>query len=171
MSDAVRLSFASLAKRHDRSDFDCGVEPLNTYLQRQAGQEQRKRVAFSFVMTDEGQNEVLGFYTLSSSAVQLTDIPDDLRIKLPHYPFMPVTLLGRLALDRRCRGKGYGRFLLIDALARACRTDSVASIAVVTDPKDESARLFYEQFGFEPLGSGNRLFLRMQTIQKLTGSP
>lgn len=170
MSEAERLTFASLAKHHDRSKFDCGIFALNNYLQKQAGQEGRKRVAFSFVMTRGDDLRVLGFYTLSASAVSLAEIPADLRVKLPLYPFMPVTLLGRLAVDRSVHGHGMGRRLLMDALDRAYRVNAIASTAVITDPKDAQARDFYTNYGFERLeNESERLFLRMATIAKLVG--
>ena len=62
---------------------------------------------------------------------------------------MPATLLGRLAVDRRRQGKGYGRFLLADALYRAARSE-IASFAVIVDPKDDNARRFYERESFLP---------------------
>ena len=58
--------------------------------------------------------------------------------------------LGRLAVDRRFHGRGYGRFLLADALLRAVRSE-IASFAVVVDAKDDAARRFYERESFLPL--------------------
>ena len=62
---------------------------------------------------------------------------------------MPATLLGRLAVDRRHQGKGYGRFLLADALHRAVRSE-IALFAVIVDAKDDNARKFYERESFLP---------------------
>jgi GNAT superfamily N-acetyltransferase len=67
--------------------------------------------------------------------------------RLPRYPLVPATLLGRLAIDRREQGRGYGRFLLADALRRAVRSE-IASFAVVVDAKGDAARSFYEREGF-----------------------
>ena len=47
---------------------------------------------------------------------------DTITRKLPRYPLVPATLLGRLAVDRSYQGRGYGRFLLADALHRALGT-------------------------------------------------
>ncbi|WP_244564676.1 GNAT family N-acetyltransferase [Rhizobium sullae] len=82
-------------------------------------------------------------------------------------PLIPVTLLGRLAVDRRQQGKGYGRFLLADALFRAVRSE-IASFAVIVDAKDENARRFYEresflQFPDQPL----KLFRPMADVAEL----
>lgn len=87
--------------------------------------------------------------------------------KLPRYPLVPATLLGRLAVDRRHQGKGYGRFLLADALYRALRSE-VASFAVIVDAKDDSARAFYEREGFLPFPDQQmKLFLPMADIEQL----
>jgi len=135
-----------LGPQHDRSAFECGVEPLDRYFRSQAGQDARKRVAapFALVLSD---GAVAGFYTLSAMAFNLCELPEPTARRLPRYPLVPATLLGRLAVDRRHKGKGYGRFLLADALFRALRSE-IASFAVVVDAKDDAARRFYERESF-----------------------
>ena len=72
-------------------------------------------------------------------------MPDDVARKLPKYPTLPATLLGRLAVDRRYRGQGLGEALAMDALGRSWRLSrQIASVAVVVDAKDGRARTFYE---------------------------
>ena len=90
---------------------------------------------------------IAGYYTLSSTSVQLGELPEQTARKLPKYPLVPATLLGRLAVDRRQQGKGYGRFLLADALYRAAQSE-IASFAVIVDAKDENGRRFYERESF-----------------------
>ena len=108
-----------------------------------------------------------GYYTLSATGVKLTEFPADITRKLPRYPLVPATLLGRLAVDRRQQGKGYGRFLLADALYRAARSE-VASFAVIVDAKDDSARRFYERESFLALPEQPMKLLRpMADIRRL----
>jgi GNAT superfamily N-acetyltransferase len=91
--------------------------------------------------------------------------------KLPRYPLVPATLLGRLAADRHQQGKGYGRFLLADALYRAARSE-VASFAVIVDAKDDSARRFYERESFLPSpDQPMKLFRPMADIRRLFDEP
>jgi GNAT superfamily N-acetyltransferase len=137
-----------LGSHHDRTRFDCGVEALDRYLKVQAGQEARKNIAAPFVLT-LSDGIVAGYYTLSATAVNVGDLPAQTMRKLPRYPLIPATLLGRLAIDRRHRGKGYGRFLLADALYRAARSE-IASFAVVVDVKNVDALRFYERESFVP---------------------
>ena len=94
-------------------------------------------------------------------------MPPDVVRKLPRYPRLPATLLGRLAVDRRFHGQGYGRFLLADALFRALRNE-IASFAVVLEAKDASALRFYAREGFIPLpDQPMTLFLPMAEIARL----
>ncbi len=110
---------------------------------------------------------IAGFYTLSSTSVQIAELPAQTARKLPRYPLVPATLLGRLAIDRRQQGKGYGRYLLADALYRTSRSE-IASFAVVVDAKDDNARRFYERESFLPLlDQPTKLFRPLADIQRL----
>jgi GNAT superfamily N-acetyltransferase len=108
-----------------------------------------------------------GYYTLSSTSVQLAELPAQTVRKLPRYPLVPATLLGRLAVDRHQQGKGYGRFLLADALYRLARSE-IASFALIVDAKDESARRFYERESFLPFpDQPMKLFRPMSDLRRL----
>ena len=109
-----------LGKRHNRTDFSSGSEPLDRYLQRQASQEARRHVAVTFVLADTECQALAGYYTLSATSIRLGDLPPEMAGKLPRYPLVPATLIDRLAIDTRCQGKGLGEFLLMDALHRSC---------------------------------------------------
>ncbi|MGA9057027.1 MAG: GNAT family N-acetyltransferase [Terriglobia bacterium] len=164
----TRLRFEPLGPAHDRGAFSCGAEALDNYLRKQAGQDVRKRVAVAFVLTPDGKT-VAGYYTLSQYSVELGAIPDGIAAKLPKYPFVPATLIGRLAVSNEFRGQRLGELLLMDALNR-CLSGSkqVASAAVIVDAKDDSAAAFYKKYGFIELPkTPKRLFLPMASIEKL----
>lgn len=161
-----KLRVEPLVPSHDRSGFESGVEPLDRYLRTQASQDARKNMAAPFVLL-LADGTIAGYYTLSSTSVQLAELPVQTVRKLPRYPLVPATLLGRLAVDRRQQGKGYGRFLLADALYRAARSE-VASFAVIVDAKDDSARRFYERESFLALpDQPMKLFRPMADIRRL----
>ena len=72
--------------------------------------------------------------------------------RVARYRLYPATLIGRLAVDQGCQGERLGGRLLIDALACSLYTSrDVASMAVITDAKDDEAQAFYEHYGFRPL--------------------
>ena len=157
-----------LGGKHNRTAFSCGVQALDRYLQKQAGQDVSKRAAAVFVTTPDGAT-IAGFYTLSAHLVNLADLPENIAKKLPRYPNVPATLLGRLAVSENFHDQGIGELLLLDALKRALgNTREVASAVVVVDAKDENARGFYLRHDFIPLpAQPNRLFYPMKTIEKL----
>ena len=163
---ADTLHVEALSTHHNRSSFVSGAEPLDRYFRTQAGQEARKKVAAPFVLV-LADGSIAGFYTLSATAVRLAELPDAVARKLPRYPLIPATLLGRLAVDQRHQGMGYGRFLLADALYRAVRSE-IASFAVIVDAKDESAKRFYERESFHPFPDQPlKLFRAMADIELL----
>lgn len=158
-----------LTKAHSREGFSCGSEPLDRYLKQNARQDAEKRVAAAFVMIEPPATQVLGFYTLSAASIHVGQIPDALAKRLPRYPDMPVTLIGRLARDVTLKGQDAGEFLLMDALARAFDVSrTIASLAVVVDAKDDGAEQFYQAYGFEVVQRKPvRMFLPMAMIAKL----
>jgi GNAT superfamily N-acetyltransferase len=162
--DALRVEV--LGSTHGRTRFECGVEALDRYLKVQAGQDARKNMAAAFVLL-LSDGTIAGYYTLSATAVRVGELPEPVTRKLPRYPLVPATLLRRLAVDRRHRGKGYGRFLLADALYRSLRSE-IASFAVIVDAKDDTARQFYERESFLPFpDQPMKLFLPMARIEAI----
>jgi GNAT superfamily N-acetyltransferase len=160
------LRVEALSPHHDRSSFVSGVEPLDRYFRSQAGQDARKNMAAPFVLV-LADGAIGGYYTLSATGVKLTEFPADITRKLPRYPLVPATLLGRLAVAKVHQGRGYGRFLLADALLRAVRSE-IASFAIIVDAKDEGAHRFYERESFVPFpDQPMRLFRSMADIAKL----
>ncbi len=169
MIEAV-FSVELLGPNHDRVAFDCGVPILNSYLQQYARQDLERGVATPYVLVPSTNSvEVAGFYTLTATAVKLTELPTETIKKLPKYPLVPAILLGRLAISLKYRGKGLGEYVLIDALKRSLEASRVVgSAAVIVDAKDSAGVRFYERYGFTPLPEQNlRLFIAMKTIAKL----
>ena len=149
----------------DREDFSCGNAQLDHYLKRQVSQDIKRKLTACFVLPGQ-RNKVIGYYTLSSDSIPAEQLPEGFRRKMPpNYVNLPATLLGRLAVDDRFKGRGYGRLLLVDALRRSSEASSaVGSMAVVVDPVDQFAMDFYSGFGFIVLPDSGRMFMPMKTI-------
>jgi predicted N-acetyltransferase YhbS len=152
--------------KHRRSDFRCESQPLTDHLRQQARKEMALRMAACFVLvpvSDAGR--IAGYYTLSATSVALTKMPTELSRRLPKYPQVPATLLGRLARDLGFKGQGIGHLLMRDALRRAwAHSAEIGSVAMVTEPKDAQAAAFYGQFGFQLLDEW-RMFVEMETVE------
>jgi GNAT superfamily N-acetyltransferase len=157
------------SSKHLRSNFCCGQESLDTYIRKQASQDLKKRVSTVFVLMEEPEMNILGYYTLSSYTVNIAALDEIFAKRLPRYPVLPATLLGRLAVDRTQKGKGFGELLLIDALKKSLDAAiQVASLAVIAEALDEGAVSFYIKYGFkrfkqEPM----KLYLPMKSVEGL----
>ena len=142
----VAFDVVLLDKMHDRGSFNSDSEPLDRYLKHQANQDVKRRIAACFIATSDGR-QIAGYYTLASTSVLLTDLPDSVIQKLPRYASIPAVRLGRLAVDQAFKGRGLGAALLADAFTRAARAE-IAAYALVVDAKDEIAISFYRHHGF-----------------------
>jgi predicted GNAT family N-acyltransferase len=119
----------------------------------------------------DAQRRILGYYTLSAYGIRVAELPTGIARKLPRYPLIPATLLGRLAVSQEHRGQKLGRLLLMDALHRSwVNSVQVASVGVVAEAFDDAARSFYLHHQFIPLLEHPRkIFLAMATIQRAFG--
>jgi len=171
MTNAIgcKYQIEPLGKKHNKTEFKCGIDVLDQYLKIQAGQDIKKNVAVTHVLTVENSEKILGFYTLSSIGIFPGELPDDVVRKLPRYPILPGVLIGRLAVDERHRGQRLGLYLLMDAFKRSLAvSNQIGIVAVIVDAKNENAIAFYKQYGFITLpDNGHRLFLPLSTIKQL----
>jgi GNAT superfamily N-acetyltransferase len=151
--------------KHDRNRFNCGIEALNNYLKVMASQQAKKDNTRTFVLEDDNNNShVIGFYTLTMIPVDLKALPGKLQKK--HQSSTSGGLIARLAVDDRYKGKGFGEWLLIDALRKLlAASDSVAFPVVVVDAKD-GAKYFYERYGFQGFRDAeNKLFITIADVR------
>jgi len=150
---------------HRRDEFACESPALTGFLRTRARKEARSRTSACFVLVPEADpGQIAGYYTLSATSIKLENLPVELTRKLPRYPRLPATLLGRLARALAFKGQGIGDLLMVDALKRSYENSSViGSVAVVVDPKDEPAAQFYGTFGFQPLDE-HKMFLPMKAV-------
>lgn len=140
-----------LGKR-DRTDFSCGVEPLDRYLKTQASQDIKRRAAVCYVALERSTETIAGFYTLSASDIPITDVDPEVTRNFPRYPTVPAARVGRLAIDHRFHGIKLGSALLADAVSRAADS-GMGVYAMVVDAKDDQAAAFYRHHGFDSYGS------------------
>jgi len=140
------FTYELLANKHHKKEFNCGVPALNNYLYRYTGQDSRERFTKCYVVSTD-KHTIAGFYTLSSSSIDISLLPESITQKLPRYPSVPAALLGRLAVDEKYSGKGLWGSLLVDAILNAARS-TIGIWAIHVDAKDKHAKAFYLKYGF-----------------------
>ena len=156
-----------LVASHEKAKFSCGKAMLDNYIQKQAKQDVKGKVSACFVLSDDDK-EIKGYYTLSNGSIPRSQLPESVVKQLPRYHDLPVTLLGRLAVDNKFQGQKLGGLLLLDALRRIYdATSNIGSMAVIVYPIDQEATDFYTKFGFILLPDSGRMFLPMVTIEQL----
>ena len=85
------MEIRALRPNDDRSAFQSGDEALDLFFHRYAGQNQfRAHIGVTYVAIEAGH--ILGFATVSPRHVDIEDLPERTRKKLPRYP---VPVLGR----------------------------------------------------------------------------
>ncbi len=158
-----------LDSKHRKKEFSCGKEMLDNYIQKQANQDMKRKLSVCFVLNNQAENLIKGYYTLSNHSVPKELIPSRFEKKFPKsYTSIPTTLLGRLGVDKRYQKQGIGELLLIDALRRSYDiSKSIGSFAVIVDPLDRDAERFYGKYGFIKLPDSGKMFLSMNTIKEL----
>ena len=155
--------------KHNRKQFDCGIEPLNNYLKVMASQQEKKDNSRTFVLEDDSDDSlIIGFYTLTMTPIDLKSLPDKLHKK--HQSSTSGGLIARLAVDNRYKGKGLGEWLLIDALRKLLfASDSVAFPVIIVDAKDDEKH-FYERYGFQAFQDAeNKLFITISDVRASLG--
>lgn len=124
---------------HDLTSFDCGEPVLNEWLQNRALKND-SRFSRTYVVC-EGRR-VVAYVCISAGAVERAAAPGRLQRNAPDT--IPVSLIGRLAVDRAYAGRGLGADLLGDALRRiAIASQSIGIGAVMIQAKHDAAKRFY----------------------------
>lgn len=159
------LNIVLLDKSHNRKQFDCGNNALNSFLQNTARQHITKGMSRTFVLIDEeNPKSIIGFYTLSICEIEAEDFPPAIAKKYPDQ--VPAVKLARLAISVDHQNKGYGSYLIGSVVNKTILiSENVGIIGLFVDAKDETAKNYYQQFGFISLyGNPLTLFLPVQTL-------
>ena len=156
-----------LLPAHDLSLFDSGRPVLDDWLRQRASRNELSGASRTYVVCED--RRVVGYYCLSSGAVESREAPGRIRRNMPDP--IPVMLMGRLAVDRTRQGTGLGRALLKDAILRTLKAADISGMrALLVHALDGQAAEFYRHNGFlaspiDPLV----LMLPLETARKALG--
>ena len=71
----AKVETEHLQTKHDRKSFDCGLEPLNSFLKQTAMQNEKKDLTRTYIISsEEDENQIAGYFTLITGEVK---VPDD----------------------------------------------------------------------------------------------
>jgi GNAT superfamily N-acetyltransferase len=136
-----------LSPAHHTEEFACGEVALDDWLKRRALANQLSGASRTFVVFDS-HAQVRGYYALAAGAVSHQIATGSVRRNMPDP--IPVMVLARLAVDRQAQGRQLGGALLQDAVNRTIAVSRDAGVrALLVHALHDSARRFYEHYGFE----------------------
>lgn len=141
-----------IAKSHHRQAFDCGDAQMNEFLHRYARQSHEQNASKTFCAIDNAMpGRILGFYTITPSAVAHEDVPETMTRGLARHEVAGFKL-ARVATDLSMAGQGLGGQLLATAALRCLRVSrEVGGMLLIIDAKNERAANWYASYGAEPL--------------------
>lgn len=157
-----------LSRDHVLDRFACGNASLDDWLREWAHRSERADIGRTYV-THDGDNAVLGYFTLIVHALDRDGELPDKRSKRSVPRQVPAVLLAKLAIDERVQGKGFGRDLLIAAMERTIELADIAGCRyMVVDAIDDSAAAFYEKHDFVriPNAESMRLALLVADVRE-----
>ncbi|WP_242443364.1 GNAT family N-acetyltransferase [Sphingobium sp. LB126] len=125
---------------------------MNDFLRRFARQSHEQNASKTFCAIDDATTDrILGFYTVTPSAVAFADAPATLTKGLPQHEVAGFKL-ARLATDLSVAGRGLGGQLLAAAALRCLRiANEAGGMLLIIDAKGDRAAEWYKGFGAEPL--------------------
>jgi GNAT superfamily N-acetyltransferase len=143
-----------ISKALDRQAFDCGDAQMNDFLRRYARQSHDQNASKTFCAVDNAApTKILGFYTITPSAVAHDDVPAAMVKGLAQHEVSGFKL-ARLATDLAAAGQGLGGQLLAAAALRCLRIAAEGGgLLLIIDAKGERAADWYASYGAERLQS------------------
>lgn len=146
--------------------FACGKQALDDFLKQRAAKNEAKATRTFVVLAQTGPDagKVIAYYSLAAGAVSHAEAPNWAKKNMPNP--VPVTILGRLAVDVNHHGKGLGSALLKEAMQRTMEAARhVGARALVVHAIDDEAVNFYVPYGFQQFPTDSKtLFLPIETL-------
>ena len=161
------------SSRHDRAEFDCGVDRLNNFLKLTAKKQHKDEMTRIYVVVEEESTRILGYHAINVGRMNVDELSRRPR-GAPDHGEIPVLFLGQVAVDNVAQGKGLGGILIHHVFEKACAVSNMAGchaiiLDVIADGGEEAfarRKAWYESFGFKAFASNPaRMFLGMKQVR------
>lgn len=160
------LSFLRVTKGFVFKPFNCEDDDLNEFLFEEAIPYRKELLATTFVIEDD--TRTLGYYSLLNDSLQLKEemfssksqLKKFLRDLIPypkrHLKNIPSVKIGRLAVDKSCKGKGLGKIMIHTIISNYLMLNDNQACKLITVDAYKQAIPFYQRMGFEFLSDNDK---------------
>ncbi len=150
------LQLTRLTDTFPINSFDCGDEDLNDFLLNDAKAFQRKQIAYTYILEDDGR--ILAYFCLLNDKISRQDSSNSMwkRIKKEfpiekQFSSYPAVKIGRFAVDKSMRGTGLGTELMTSLKFLLQEKHVVSAFRFITVDAYINAIPFYEKNDFKLL--------------------
>lgn len=150
------MEIVRLTAEYELKPFDCGDADLNGFLFNDARSYADKKLAYTFILEDEGR--IAAYYSLLNDKVtkRETTTATWRRMKKlfphpKHFSSYPSVKIGRFAVAKEYEGQGIGRNLMEVIKMKLSDSENNSAFRFLTVDAYLSAIPFYEKNGFKML--------------------
>ncbi len=150
------LQLIRLTDDYPLNSFDCGDEDLNEFLLKDAKAFQKKHIAYTYILEDEGK--ILAYFCLLNDKISRQDSSNTMwkRIKKEfplekQFSSYPAVKIGRFAVDKSTHGTGLGSELMTSLKFLLEERNTVSAFRFITVDAYINAIPFYEKNDFRLL--------------------
>ena len=160
-----------LNRNHRRRQFSSGDARIDGWLVHKALTAMEKHTSTTRVLV-RADGALAGFYTLASTALDVSLVPAALFAGQPPRRAPPTLTLAWLGVERSFTGQGFGTKLFARALADGVAVyDLVRFVAVIIDALTEENISFCRDQGFMLVpGTTHKLYLPATTLLQIVSS-
>lgn len=140
---------------HSRNDFHNKITNIDKFLKERANKEYEQSISDTFVVVaDSERHKILGYFTLSNSAIILGEVPATLSKKLAKYPSYGTVLLGRMGRDHNLTPRGFGKIIMKEAMKESLNRGTFYALELhAKESVDDKLIRYYLEWGFIQLNS------------------
>jgi GNAT superfamily N-acetyltransferase len=138
------------------NDFDCGDQDLNEFVKEDALTYVNGKISVTYILSNK--DNAIGFFCLSNDSIEIKGKAKTTLIKAgKRQKTYPALKIGRLGIDKRYQGKGFGSFIIKHTLGLALtHSEKIGCRYVTVDAYNRDIPLsFYSRNGFQKLTKDN----------------
>lgn len=154
--------YTDLNKSYDLSSFCSGIEEYDSFIKEDALNQMELGICHTHLLIEIETKNIIGYFSLCMGAIKLTtEEKENHGLESITYSQCPCLKLGKLAIGREYKRKGYGGFIIeiVKGMALQVNENSVACRLISLDADiqyDKGNIKFYSNCGFIANENPNR---------------